>query len=89
MCRDRNNRRLASVDVMGACTRVKGCALAIDEQRRIADVLWLVHEGMIKSEREGMLSVQLLQKSLHKLMTGEIRAGGIELAGLKRQGIGR
>ena len=49
-------------------------AVAFDEQRQIADVLWLVHEGILASEKKRAVLDDLFKALLHKLMTGAIPA---------------
>ena len=55
-------------------------ALTYDEQRGIADLLWLVHDGILASEKKVAVLEQLSKALLHKLMTGEVRVGGMDIS---------
>ena len=57
--------------------------LSIEEQRQVADLLWLVHDGMLASEKKGAALKDLFKTLLHKLMTGEIRIADLDPSMLK------
>ena len=54
-------------------------ALTYDEQRGIADLLWLVHDGILASEKKVAVLDNLFKALLHKLMTGEVGVGDLKL----------
>ena len=57
----------------------------IEEQRQVADLLWLVHDGMLASEKKGAALKDLFKTLLHKLMTGEIRLADLDLSAFIRR----
>ncbi|MDE0146422.1 MAG: hypothetical protein OXL95_11195 [Nitrospira sp.] len=59
--------------------------LFIEEQRQVADLLWLVHDGMLASEKKGAALKDLFKTLLHKLMTGEIRVSDLDLSAFIRR----
>lgn len=55
-------------------------AFTFDEQQRISGILWLVHEGILVSEKKGTALNELFQALLGKLTTAEINVGELILS---------
>ncbi len=54
-------------------------ALSLAEQQQVAGVLWLVHEGILASEKKGAVLNDVFRVLLHKLMTGEMRVEDLKV----------
>ncbi len=64
----------------------KAPVFTFKEQRQIGDLLWLIHEGILASERKKVVLDDLFGALLHKLMMGDIRVKDLVTARIAGSG---